>query len=113
MPSGVELDLPVDAGNPWRKACLTVRSGLEVRDARVVVCYTPQASGSNVPTLHFEDTSPTQIGTEGSPNAVAAPAMSTFQHNLEAVRLLMEMDWLALRTGAVQTITGVAYDIST
>ena len=70
----------------------------------------PELDISNQATVHLEDTSPVQIGTEGSPATVAAPAMNLWQHNLEAVRLLAEWDWLPIRTGAVQTITGVAYD---
>ena len=46
---------PVDAGGPVRKACLTVRAGVGVRDARVMACSIPHLpEDPSIPALQFE-----------------------------------------------------------
>ena len=63
---------------------------------------------SDQATLHFEDTAPTQIGTVGTPNVVAAPARSLWQTDTIGVRMLLDINWGMRRTGVVawtQTMT--------
>lgn len=69
----------------------------------------PRFLGTEVATIHEEDTSPAAIGTAGTPNVVAAPVRSLFQTNAAALRTVWELDWRSLRTGAVQTITAAAW----
>jgi hypothetical protein len=70
----------------------------------------PRFMGTEVATLHEEDTSPAAIvgGTTGTP-APATPVRSLFQTNSAALRCVWELDWTVMRTGAVQTITGATY----
>ncbi|GAA3887390.1 hypothetical protein GCM10022276_03070 [Sphingomonas limnosediminicola] len=53
-------------------------------------------------TAHFEDTSPQQIGTAGSPNIVAAPVRSAFQGDFKVLRCI-------LRVGYAMRIPALAY----
>lgn len=69
----------------------------------------PEFEMSNEATLHLEDTAPAQIGTTGTPNAVAAPVRSLFQTATIAIRMLMDVSWSMRRPGMVQTITGVSW----
>lgn len=59
-------------------------------------------------TLHFEDTTPLQIGTPGAPPVVAAPTRSAFQTDIFALRLLLVCAWGA-RPGFVQLINSVTW----
>ena len=69
----------------------------------------PRFMGTEVATIHEENTTPVAIGTAGTPNVVAAPVRSLFQTNSAALRTVWELDWSVLRTGAVQTITSAAW----
>jgi HK97 family phage major capsid protein len=70
----------------------------------------PAFLASEVATIHEEDTSPTAIGTAGSPNVVAAPVRSLFQTNAWALRMMLDADWARLRsTGSVQELSAVAW----
>ncbi len=69
----------------------------------------PRFLGTEVATIHEEDTTPLAIGTAGTPNVVAAPVRSLFQTNSAALRTVWELDWKVLRTGAIQTITATAW----
>lgn len=69
----------------------------------------PRFMGTEVATIHEEDTTPLAIGTAGTPATVAAPVRSLFQTNSAALRAVWEIDWAVLRTGAVQKLTGVAW----
>lgn len=69
----------------------------------------PEFELSNEATIHMEDTAPAQIGTTGTPNAVAAPVQSMFQTAQTAIRMLMDVSWAMRRTGMVQTITGATW----
>lgn len=66
----------------------------------------PQFMVSEEATLHIEDTSPSHIGTVGTPAVVAAPVESMFQTNQLALRLVMPVTWAMRRTGMVQYLTG-------
>lgn len=65
----------------------------------------PRFQGTDVATLHEEDTTPLEIN--GS--VAASPVRSLFQTNSQALRCIWELDWSVLRVGAAQTITGVAW----
>ena len=52
--------------------------------------------------LHMDD-APSQIGTEGSPDAVAAPTQSLFQTDTVALRLILGASW-ALRAPAASSV---------
>lgn len=70
----------------------------------------PEFLGTDVATIHEEDTTPLALasGAQGSA-VVATPARSLFQTNSAAIRAVWELDWLVMRTGAVQLLTGVAW----
>jgi HK97 family phage major capsid protein len=69
----------------------------------------PTIEVSDQATLHFEDTTPTDIGTAGTPNVVAAPVRSLWQDHLVAVKFFQELDWRIVRIGGVQVLTAVAW----
>jgi HK97 family phage major capsid protein/HK97 family phage prohead protease len=65
---------------------------------------------SDSATLHMEDTTPTAIGTTGTPNAVAAPVRSLYQTDTLAIRMIMPLNWAWRRTAVmVAYITGVTW----
>jgi HK97 family phage prohead protease len=69
---------------------------------------TPRFDVSDQATLHFEDTTPLQISTVGSPNTVAAPVRNLWQTDTIAVRMLLDINWGMRRTGVIawtQTMT--------
>jgi hypothetical protein len=59
--------------------------------------------------LHYEDGTPAQISTVGTPNVVAAPVRSMFQTNCYAVRLILRCAWAIRAPGLVQYITSVTW----
>lgn len=65
----------------------------------------PRFVGTDVATLHMEDTTPLEI--HGS--VAASPVRSLYQTNAAAIRALWDLDWAVNRTGSVQTITAVAW----
>lgn len=69
----------------------------------------PSFMGTDVATIHEEDTTPAQISTAGTPNVVAAPVRSLFQTNSAALRCMWNVDWLVGRAGAVQHISAAAW----
>jgi hypothetical protein len=72
----------------------------------------PMFNGTDVATIHEEDTTPLPISTAGTPNVVAAPVRSLWQTNASGVRAIWEIDWAVAtdpNAGAVQVITGVAW----
>lgn len=64
---------------------------------------TPMFMGTEVATIHEEDTNPAEVG--GS----TTPVRSLFQTNSAALRAVWELDWLVQRSGAVQQLTSVAW----
>lgn len=68
----------------------------------------PMFETSDQATIHME-TAPSQIGTVGSPNVVAAPVRSMFQTNSVALKMTMDVYWAMRRTGMIQYITGVTW----
>jgi hypothetical protein len=80
----------------------------------------PSFEGSNEATIHEESGDPNTDEitgplvlplVTGAPGAgvVATPQRSFFQTNTAGIRAMWELDWLRLRAGAVQTITGVGW----
>jgi len=79
-------------------------------DLMVVQGDTPRFDVSDQATLHFEDTTPLQISTPGSPNVVAAPVRSMFQTDSLALRMILPMNWAIRRLPApVAWMTGVTW----
>jgi HK97 family phage prohead protease/HK97 family phage major capsid protein len=69
----------------------------------------PRFEISDQATLHFDDTTPLDISTAGSPNVVAAPVKSMFQTDMLALRMIMPMTWGIRRTGTVAWVAGVTW----
>jgi HK97 family phage major capsid protein len=65
----------------------------------------PRFVGTDVATLHMEDTTPAAIN--GS--VAASPVRSLYQTNTAAIRAMWELDWAFNRAGCTQTITGVEW----
>lgn len=70
----------------------------------------PNFVGTDVATIHEEDTNPLPLvtGAQGS-GVVASPARSLFQTNSAALRCVWELDWKVFRSGAVQQLTAVSW----
>jgi hypothetical protein len=67
----------------------------------------PRFMGTEVATIHEEDTAPLPI-VDGA-GVAAQPVRSLFQTNSAALRCLWELDWTVMRPGAVQTLSAVAW----
>jgi hypothetical protein len=85
--------------------------------AKAVACFAPAGviSGYQDPpqietsieaAIHFEDTTPLDISSPGSPPTVAAPVKSAFQTNLIVIRVRANLAW-AVASGAAQVISAV------
>lgn len=59
--------------------------------------------------VHASDT-PTNIGTVGTPNIVAAPTRSLFQTDVIATRLLLDIAFATRRPGAVAYLDGASWE---
>ena len=69
-----------------------------------------QIEVSQSATLHFEGTTPTDIGVvAGPPNTVAAPPRSLFQTVSYALKLILPVSWVMRAPGLVQVINSVAW----
>jgi HK97 family phage major capsid protein len=70
----------------------------------------PVFMGTDVATIHEEDTTPLPLvtGAQGS-GVVASPQRSLFQTNSAALRTMWELDWTVVRSGAVQQLTAVSW----
>lgn len=83
----------------------TVPSGMviliDAADFMSVTGDDPRFDVSDQATLHYEDTSPAQISSVGTPNAVAAPVRSLFQTDSLALRMILPMNWGMRRTGVI------------
>ena len=58
--------------------------------------------------VHFE-TVPAQIGTAGSPNAIAAPTRSLWQQDMLALKVRLSGTWAVVKPGAVQVVNSVTW----
>lgn len=65
----------------------------------------PRFVGTDVATLHMEDTTPLAI--HGS--VAASPVRSLYQTNTAAIRAMWDLDWAFNRSGCTQSITGVSW----
>jgi HK97 family phage major capsid protein len=65
----------------------------------------PRFMGTDVATLHMEDTTPLAI----NGGTAASPVRSLYQTNTAAIRAMWDLDWAMNRSGCVQTITAVAW----
>jgi HK97 family phage major capsid protein len=65
----------------------------------------PQFLGTDVASVHMEDTTPLPI-VDGA-GTVAAPVRSLYQSNSSGLRMTLETDWSMTRDGAVVTLTSV------
>jgi hypothetical protein len=70
---------------------------------------TPEISATAEGLLHFEDTTPQQIGTVGTPNVVAAPTQSLWQRDYVAVRLFLRCAWCWRVPGAVAWVQNTTW----
>lgn len=61
----------------------------------------PRFDVSDQATLHMEDTTPSALGTAGTPNVVAAPVRSLFQTDSIGLRFIIDMNWALRRSGSV------------
>jgi hypothetical protein len=57
----------------------------------------------------MEDTAPQHLGTPGTPAVAAAPAVSMFQTDSMALRLILPMNWAVRRAGTVAWVAGVTW----
>lgn len=69
----------------------------------------PQFYGTDVATLHMEDTAPLAITGGGIEPGAATPVRSLYQTNTAAIRAVWQLDWALNRSGCVQTITECAW----
>jgi HK97 family phage major capsid protein len=70
----------------------------------------PVFMGTDVATIHEEDTTPLALATGAQGSAVvASPQRSLFQTNSAALRTMWELDWTVVRSGAVQLLTAVSW----
>jgi HK97 family phage prohead protease len=69
----------------------------------------PRFEVSDQATLHFEDTTPLDLASVGTPNTVAAPAKSLFQTDSIALKLVLPMNWALRRTGMVAWTSAVTW----
>ena len=69
----------------------------------------PRFEISDQATLHFEDTTPADIGTAGTPPVVAAPVKSMWQTDSLALRLILPTNWTIRRAGVVAWVAGVTW----
>jgi HK97 family phage prohead protease len=81
---------------------------LDAADFVAVGAEAPRFELSDQATLHFEDTTPLQIGTPGTPPTVAAPAQSLWQTDSLALRLVMRLNWY-IRRPVVANIAAVTW----
>jgi HK97 family phage prohead protease len=69
----------------------------------------PRFEISDQATLHFDDTTPLDIGTAGTPPVVAAPVKSMWQTDSLALRLILPTNWTIRRAGVVSFVSGVTW----
>jgi len=82
---------------------------LDAADFAVIEAGAPRFDVSDQAVLHFEDTTPVQIGTTGAPNVVAAPARSLWQTDSMAIRMILDVNWGFVRAGTIAFTTAVTW----
>jgi hypothetical protein len=68
----------------------------------------PRVEASKDTTVHM-NTAPAQIGTAGTPNAVAAPVRSLFQTDTLALKVRTKCAWSVVHPGSVAAVTGATW----
>jgi hypothetical protein len=75
----------------------------------VAVNPVPSIEASTEALIHYEDASPAQIGTVGSPATIAAPARSLYQTDTIGLKCTLSLAWGLRTTGAVAWVTGITW----
>jgi hypothetical protein len=75
----------------------------------VAVDPVPSIDASTEGVLHYEDGTPLQIGTAGSPNTIAAPSRSLYQTDVIGLRVFLNVSWGLRASGAVAWVTSVTW----
>lgn len=104
MANGTLLGIPVVTSTTVPAASVFLIDGAEVFFAG----GTPTFMGSDVATIHEEDTTPLPI-VGAAKTDVANPVRSLFQTNSAALRCMWSVDWAVARPGAIQHISAVAW----
>jgi hypothetical protein len=104
MANGTLLGIPVITSTTVPAATVYLVDGAEVFFAGGA----PTFMGSDVATIHEEDTTPLPI-VGAAKTDVANPVRSLFQTNSAALRCMWNIDWAVARPGAVQALTAVAW----
>lgn len=103
--AGSAFDVPVIvAPNLVAGTVIAIEAGAFVSGFNDV----PEIAPSSAAVVHWDDT-PAQIGTDASPDVVAAPVMSGFQTNTHALRLILRAAWVMRQPGTVQFVTGTTW----
>jgi hypothetical protein len=71
--------------------------------------FAPEFTTSTTALMHFDDTTPIDIGTPGTPPTVAAPAKSLFQTEAIALRMRLRAAWAMRAQGHVQLIQNASW----
>lgn len=69
----------------------------------------PSVDTSKEAVIQYDTAPAALIGTAGSPNVVAAPTMSAFQHDLLVMRLTLPCAWTSRAPGMVQVIESTSW----
>jgi hypothetical protein len=104
--------LPAIAGQIFGSAYIPSAELFAVAVGTFVTAFgpTPEILASRDAVLHFEDTTPVDIGTPGAPATVAAPSKSLFQTDSIAFRMVLRAGWgLRLANTAQWIQTGMAW----
>jgi hypothetical protein len=75
----------------------------------VAVDPVPRIESSVEAVMHYEDASPAQIGTAGSPNTVAAPTSSLYQTDTVGLKIILKVPWGLRASGAVAWLTSATW----
>lgn len=91
-------------------AALPVTTAMLIEDNALLLSIgdTPDIEASNSAVLHYEDASPLQIGTTGTPTTVAAPSQSLYQTSTIALRFILELTWVK-RPGSAVLIDSITW----
>lgn len=68
----------------------------------------PLISVSDAAVVHFDD-APSQISTVGTPNVVAAPSLSLFQHDMIGIRIIWRASWGLRSASGLAHITAATW----
>lgn len=69
----------------------------------------PRFELSTSATVHAEDTTPAPISVAGTPNAISAPVISSFQQDLMAIKIVFRIDWVLASNKGLASIVDCAW----